>query len=345
MTRRCGPSRNADDETGEIALSVIQIAAGDGRRLTGRRLTQRYVQQQKMLPRPLIVATLIGASVGVPYVASHSSIGQKASAPASAAPAATGGAPPTIGVATATAPAVTYIPLTGPTAATAIKNASAGATSASPVDGTRFTAVSQFLRFDVTKEWVCRNWPRKSTGPTDVGLFAIRVPLVMGTQMSALAGSLTYYFNEQGQVEHISFRGRTGDAMPLVQYLTQYYHFQRVQSAVGEQLYQVQESDGVRSELQTQPEGVLKSTAPQQSVTVELEFARPGSKRYLPPHGPTLQIPQVAGSPPAASAEPSAASGSGITSAVKSAAGNYWNQVRYATPDEESPLHWNRWPD
>ena len=87
---------------------------------------------------------------------------------------------------------------------------------------------TQVLRFDVTKEWVCRNWSRKSTGPTDVGLFAIRVPLVMGTQMSALAGSLTYYFNAQGQVEHISFRGRTGDTTPLLQLLTRSYRFQPV---------------------------------------------------------------------------------------------------------------------
>ena len=65
------------------------------------------------------------------------------------------------------------------------------------IDGAQFTSVAQVLRFDVTKEWVYQNWSRKSTGPTDVGLFAIRVPLVMGTQMTSLAGSLTYYFDAQ----------------------------------------------------------------------------------------------------------------------------------------------------
>ena len=108
-----------------------------------------------------------------------------------------------------------------------------------PLDGAQFTSVEQVLRFDVTKEWVYQNWDRKSTGPTDVGLFSVRVPLVMGTQMTALAGSLTYYFNAQGQVEHISFRGRTGDTTQLVQFLTRYYQFQPVSSPTGEQVYQV----------------------------------------------------------------------------------------------------------
>jgi hypothetical protein len=76
--------------------------------------------------------------------------------------------------------------------------------SGSPaMDGAQFTSVNQVFRFDVTKEWVLRNWTRKSTGPTDVGLFSIRVPLVMGKQMQSLAGALTYHFNNQGQVEHI----------------------------------------------------------------------------------------------------------------------------------------------
>jgi hypothetical protein len=284
----------------------------------------------KMASRPLIIASLLGASVGVPYLASHSQQALNAtnnppatSAGANAQPVATfktTAAPATIGQPLPSSPAVVY-PTTTP-----------------PLDGAQFTSAAQVLRFDVTKEWVYQNWSRKSTSPTDVGLLAVRVPLVMGTQMSALAGALTYYFNAQGQVEHISFRGSTGDTTPLVQLLTRSYQFQPATSPTGEKVYQVRSADAVSSELRLRPAAVMQSNAPQQSIAVELEFARPGSPRILPPREPALQIPQVA-SPPVAETTPPAASASG-----KSAAGNYFNQVRYATPAEESQLLRNRWP-
>ena len=210
----------------------------------------------------------------------------------------------------------------------------------------QFTSVAQVLRFDVTKEWVCTNWSRKSTGPTDVGLFAIRVPLVMGTQMTSLAGALTYFFNAQGQVEHISFRGRTGDTTPLVQYLTQSYHFEPAASSAGEKVYQVRSGEAVCSELRLQPESILRANAPQQSIAVDLEFARPGSQRVLPSREPQLQIPQVA-SPPVAMS-PSAANSQ--TESMSSAGPSLlpvtdFDQVRYATPVEEARLQWRRWPE
>ncbi len=214
----------------------------------------------------------------------------------------------------------------------------------------QFASASQVLRFDVTKDWVCRTWPRKSTGPTDVGLFAIRVPLVMGTQMSSLVGALTYYFNAQDQVEHISFRGRTGDAVPLVQYLTQTYQFQPVVSPTGEKIYQVASDGALHSELRLHPEAVLDSNLPQQSIAVELELARPGSQRVLPPHGPALQIPQIesaaTASPtqPPSAPNPTAPAANAATPGAAANSGGYWNQVRYATQDEQTPMFDRRWP-
>jgi hypothetical protein len=164
----------------------------------------------------------------------------------------------------------------------------------------------------------------------------------MGTQVTSLAGALTYYFNDQGQVEHISFRGRTGDASPLIQLLTRYYQFQRVQAPIGEHVFQVRSGDGVQSELRTRPESILRSDAPQQSVAVELEFARPGSQRLLPPGGPNLPTPQAASSPVANTTAPPASGSTGDS--LKAAASNYWDQIRYANPNEEMPLQSRRWP-
>ncbi len=60
------------------------------------------------------------------------------------------------------------------------------------------------LRFDVTVEWVMQRWPRVSTGLPYLQLQGYRVPLVTGTKVADLAGSLTYYFNARQQVQRIT---------------------------------------------------------------------------------------------------------------------------------------------
>jgi hypothetical protein len=214
------------------------------------------------------------------------------------------------------------------------------------MNGTQFTSIDQVLRFDVSKEWVYQNWDRKSTGPTDVGVFSVRVPLAMAPQLYALAGSLTYFFNGQGQAEHISFRGRTGDSSQLVQLLTSRYQFQRVASPTGEQVYQAMYDGQVQSELRTHPESVLWLNSPNQSIAVELELARPGSTRVLPPR-PTgfegLQAAQAQqAAAQAAAAQTAAAEKS--SGAATSSGSSYLDGVRYATPQEQSQVIWQRWP-
>ncbi len=291
-----------------------------------------------MPSRPLMIATLVGASVGVPYFASHSSIGQNGASNAS--PAASYPTPQR-GVATR------LPPVTAPLHTVNHAPGSPAYTGAARLEGTRFTSVDQVLRFDVTKEWVYQNWARKSTGPTDVGLFSVRVPLVMAPLITGLAGSLTYYFNSQGQVEHISFRGRTGDSTQLVQLLTNTYHFERVESPTGEQVYEVRYHRQVQSELRTHPEPILWSNSPNQSIAVELELARPGSQRVLPPRPTGFVIPQVAATATSAPAADSSASSAPEKSGgtAESNGGSYFDKVRHATPQEESQVLWKRWPN
>lgn len=288
-----------------------------------------------MASRPLMIATLVGASVGVPYIASNAQKGQVSSG--TAVPAVHHGAvPPAV-------PQFAAATTAAPSHASMIQSAQYPSTTPRN-DLTPITPVNQVLRFDVTKDWVNRTWPRKTVAPTDVGLTSVRVPLVTGTQLSSLAGSLTYFFNAQGQVEHISFRGRTGDALQLIQLLTQHYQFQRVDVGVGEQVYQVRSGEGVQSELRLQTGGVIRSDTPQQNVAVELEFARPGSSRYLPNRGPTLQVPTDS-SAAAATPSPPVSSSQGATDSIKSAASSYWDRIHYATPEEKAPAQWKRWPD
>jgi hypothetical protein len=195
-------------------------------------------------------------------------------------------------------------------------------------------AMEQVLRFDLTKDWVYRAWARKSTSPTDVGLFAVRVPLVTGTHVAALAGSLTYFFNSAGQVEHISFRGRTGDTTPLVNFLVQTYEFERAEAPIGEQIYHVKRGGRLQSELRTRPESMILTTSQHGSIAVELELARPGSRRVLPPRPSPLDIPpaSTAAATPGDAADPESSD-------------SYLDSVRYATPQEEGQVLWKRWPN
>jgi hypothetical protein len=206
----------------------------------------------------------------------------------------------------------------------------------------RSPSAEQALRFDVTKEWVYRSWDRKTTAPTDVGLYAVRVPMVSGTQATSLAGSLTYFFNAQNQVEHISFRGRTGDPSRLVRFAMQNFRLVPVAAPAGEQLYQVADRGGIQSELRITPEPVVNSASPHGSHSVELELARPGSERYLPPRPNGLNIPQT---PDAVQPPSTEAAGSSAASANDDDGDSYFDRVRYANPQEAGQVHWKRWPN
>jgi hypothetical protein len=290
-----------------------------------------------MASKPLIIASLIGASIGVPYFTSRSKSDNNATAnppspfantASTAAP-----APPLLG-----AP-----PMTSAPAAATTRPAIAAAPVAPAVP--RSPSAEQALQFNVTKEWVYRSWDRKSSGPTDLGLFAVRVPLVSGTQSSSLAGALTYYFNTQNQVEYISFRGTTGDPTRLVRFLTQTYQFQPVSAQPGEQVYQVADRGGVHSELRTRPVSVVSTTSPYASHSVELELARPGSERYMPPRGPFLQLPQSAAAPSPLAAADAGTSASAASGDAGTTGSGYLDKIRYATPQEASQTIWKRWPN
>ncbi|MEX2171166.1 MAG: DUF6690 family protein [Pirellulales bacterium] len=246
------------------------------------------------MAKPTTAAMVLAAAVGVPYAVDQS--GTKltqawstATSPESAAPAA--GSHPEATLGQPVAPPQLPSP-TGPGALIY--------QSTAPLEGIPTYSLAEVLRMDVTREWVYHRWARKSTGLADPELFGIRVPLVTGTRMTDLAGSLTYYFNRAGQVDRIAFRGRTADSSQLVQLVTQQYGLQMQPSVVaGEQLYQLKEDDRVVSELRTRPEPVLWSTSPHDSFLVEMELNRPDSGRYLTRPIPTIDLPQpISAAPP-----------------------------------------------
>jgi hypothetical protein len=167
-----------------------------------------------------------------------------------------------------------------------------------PLEGNPGMALEDVFRFEVTKEWVYERWARKSTALAELGLYGVRVPLVTGTEVHDLAGSLTYFFDASGRVQRISFKGQTGDTTRVVNVATQRFGLQRQSTAiVGHQLFQHKRADDVISELVTEPASVLWSSSPHDSFAVEMELQRPEATTPLPSRLPPL--PEVKAPPEA----------------------------------------------
>ncbi len=94
-------------------------------------------------------------------------------------------------------------------------------------DAMPLPSLAEVLRMDVTVDWVLQRWPRVTTGLPQLQLQGYRVPLVSGTRVSDVAGSLTYYFNARQQVQRITLRGTTGDPSVLASILKSRYGFAR----------------------------------------------------------------------------------------------------------------------
>ncbi len=151
-----------------------------------------------------------------------------------------------------------------------------------PLEGEPSLRLEEVFRFDVTKEWVYQRWARKSTALAELGLYGVRVPLVTGTQIHDVAGSLTYFFDRAGQVQRISFKGNTGDTTRVIALAQQKGLQQQVSPIVGEQLFQVKRGNDVFSEVHTKPSAVLWSSSPHDSFAVEMDLQRPEATTPLP---------------------------------------------------------------
>jgi hypothetical protein len=291
--------------------------------------------------RPSIaIPTLLAASVAVPYAATNAPqwARQYTAMPAEGASSATPPGSSIPGASSwnnATAPA----PFAAKPLAEAPLRRSTRPTDridprpvGTPIEGFRATSIAEILRFDVTKEWVYQRWARKSTALSELDLFGIRVPLVSGTQLSDLAGSLTYFFDAQGRVQRISFHGRTADTSQIVALAERQFGMTRQATpVVGEQLFQLRRGEDVLSELRTRPAPVLWASSLHDSFAVDLELQDPATARPLKPILPPLPKPATAAANPSAAGD-----AAGKSSAQKSAQSD-------AAKSESSGEGWKTW--
>jgi hypothetical protein len=148
-------------------------------------------------------------------------------------------------------------------------------TAKTNADATPVVDLPQAIRWDVTTAWILGQWPRVSAGLTELDLHGYRVPLVTGTKIDDLAGSLTYYFNRVQRLERITFHGTTGDARKLVAHLATRFGFLReLTDDAGLYLYRVRDGGKPTSELRIKPAKIVRADMPHTRFEVSLVVQR-----------------------------------------------------------------------
>jgi hypothetical protein len=140
----------------------------------------------------------------------------------------------------------------------------------------------EVLRFDVSPNWVMTRWSRVSTVLAELDLEGLRVPLVTGTAPDDLAGSLTFYFDKQHQVQRLTFHGYTGDERKLAALVTQRYQLQQVQS-LNAALYLAKWNGEPKSALRVALAPVVRNESLNTRLEVMLEINRPNANYGLSP--------------------------------------------------------------
>ncbi len=140
--------------------------------------------------------------------------------------------------------------------------------------GGTITSLEEALRLDVNDRWVLNRWPRVSTILSDRTRKGLRVPLVTGSQVGDLAGSLSYYFDERGRVRRITFEGHTGDERPLVELAMQRFAMRR-EPSLGAGLYLTRWNGLPTNGLHVRHAPVVRDSTPYSQLAVRFEINRP----------------------------------------------------------------------
>ncbi|MFO0871743.1 MAG: DUF6690 family protein [Pirellulales bacterium] len=147
----------------------------------------------------------------------------------------------------------------------------------SSLAGAPITDFGELLRFDVTPDWVTSRWARVTTVISEQGWQGLRVPVVTGTQVDDLAGSLTYYFDSLRRVQRITFKGATGDPQRLISWAVTVGGMKR-ESTLAAELYTRRWSGRATAVLALQRQGVMRSDSPRHRIEVLLEVCGPQNR-------------------------------------------------------------------
>ena len=143
-----------------------------------------------------------------------------------------------------------------------------------PVEGAPVANLEDVLRFDITPQWVMQRWSRVTTQLANLDMEGIRVPLVTGTESGDLAGSLTYYFDNQKHVQRITFHGYTDHEAKLTGLMIKKYGL-KLEPSLGRGLYLAKWSGRPKSALWIKNASVVRADQPWSHLEIQLELNRP----------------------------------------------------------------------
>ncbi len=146
--------------------------------------------------------------------------------------------------------------------------------------GPRVEDFGEVFRFDLPPRWVVSRWSRVTTILAEYDLEGLRVPFVSGTDLDDIAGSLTYYYDKQHQLQRISFEGRTGDERRLVQFMQQAFNL-KVEPSHYAGLLLEKWNGQPKSVLLIRHAPVVLSAEPHSRLEITLELNRPNNTYRL----------------------------------------------------------------
>ncbi len=129
------------------------------------------------------------------------------------------------------------------------------------------------FRFNATPGWIAARWSRVTMIYSDPRFQGYRAPLLTGTGIDDLAGSITYYFDLNGVIQRVTFEGVTGDPRRLVQLMTGPYKFEQKPNVHGA-LYMTQWHGEPVSAMRILPSTVMDAGSAHRHYNIQLEINR-----------------------------------------------------------------------
>jgi len=241
---------------------------------------ERFQEGINSMRRTLMFWIGVAASFGLPYTYFNPDVRESAQVYFNQAQSYIPGASEA-GKEKAAAPAAS-IPGENSAANSAAAVAASPSTTGPPLSAPVFQEFAHVFSFHATPSWIFQTWPRVSTTLSDLRMEGLRVPLVSGSHVDDVAGSLTYYFDHEKTLQRITFQGVTGDERRLVEMLQREFKFQSEPSAAGG-LYLVKWNGKPVSVLRVEPAPVVSANQPHTRLKIDLEINRPSRYYNLSP--------------------------------------------------------------
>ena len=145
------------------------------------------------------------------------------------------------------------------------------------------TGLEFWFRFDITPEWIEKNWDFVTACVGPMNLQGYRVSLVTGPSPDDLTGVLTYYFDSRKQLQQIQFQGTTGHLGRLTTMLRQQFHMsQRIVNDPSLTIFETPANvRGPKNIMEARAPMVIKSDQLYHRYEIFLQFNRPVEKKGL----------------------------------------------------------------